>query len=181
MMNTLTGSAGVLSLRGIIAILFGMIALFWPGITLFAFVISFAIFAIINGIVLFISSIKNRKNQDLWGLTLIFGFISFVVGVYLVSRPAVAAVIMSFLIAGYALAIGIFDIAAGISMHNELPGRWAIVIVGVLSLIFAGYIFFNPIVGIMAVLWVLGIYFIIKGMFLLGLGISAAGVKTKRA
>lgn len=180
MVKTLTNSAGVLSLRGLFAILFGALALFWPNVTLHAIVIAFALFAVVNGIVMFAGSIKNRGNQDLWGLTLVFGLVSFIVGAYLISRPDTTAMVMAFLVGAYALAIGIFDVAVGITMRRDLPGGWVVVLIGVLSLIFAGYMFINPAAGIMAVLWILGIYFLIKGIFLLGLGISAIGTKPKK-
>ena len=157
-------STASLVARGILALLFGVMVLIWPGITLHVIVILFALYTLIGGTVAAVGAVVDRHENSAWPLSVIFGSISALIGLYLLGRPSVTALVMVFLVALYAMVAGITDLVAGITLRKQIKGEWVLIVVGILSILVSLYLFANPGSGIVAILWFVAIYSLLSGI-----------------
>ncbi len=154
----------MLAVRGVLAIIFGLVALFLPGIALLAFIIVFAVYAIVDGIVAVVVAIRERESLHRWGWVLVEGILSIVAGILAFSYPRETALVLLFIVAAWAVLTGIMEIVAAFSLREYLSQEWALVLAGVLSIVFGIILFAHPGAGILAILWLVGIYSIIFGV-----------------
>lgn len=154
----------LLALRGVFAIIFGLIALFAPRIALFAFIIVFAVYAIIDGIAAVVIAIQERGSLSRWGWVLFEGIISILAGIVAFVYPGLTALVLLFIVAIYAILTGILEIVAAFVIRGFAAREWALGIAGVLSIIFGIILFIRPGAGLLAILWLVGIYAIIFGI-----------------
>jgi len=154
----------LLALRGVLAIIIGLIALFYPGIALRAFIIVFGVYAIIDGIAAVFISIQERGILSRWGWVLFEGIISILAGIVAFVYPGITALALLFVVAIYAILTGIMEIVAAFVIRGFAAQEWALGIAGVLSIIFGVILFIHPGAGLLAILWLVGIYAIIFGI-----------------
>jgi uncharacterized membrane protein HdeD (DUF308 family) len=154
----------LLALRGVFAIIFGLIALFFPGIALRAFIIVFGVYAIIDGIAAVVIAIQERGSLSRWGWVLFEGIISILAGIVAFVYPGITALALLFVVAIYAILTGILEIVAAFVIRGFAAREWALGIAGVLSIIFGIILFIRPGAGLLTILWLVGIYAIIFGI-----------------
>lgn len=154
----------LLALRGVFAIIFGLIALFAPRIALFAFIIVFGVYAIIDGIAAVVIAIQERGSLSRWGWVLFEGIISILAGVVAFVYPGLTALALLFIVAIYAILTGILEIVAAFVIRGFAAREWALGIAGVLSIIFGIILFIRPGAGLLTILWLVGIYAIVFGI-----------------
>lgn len=155
-------------LRGIIAIIFGIIALAWPGLTVLVIVIIFGIYAIIDGIVAVIRGISGRGSDSSWGWWIALGVLSVIVGIVAIVWPDITAVVLLYIIAFYAIFFGIIG-AAGSFQLKGIPGTgWGWLLVASIIAIAFGVtlLIASPEAGIVAITWLIAWYAIIFGVLL---------------
>ena len=111
-----------LLVRGIVAVLFGLAALVWPGLVLFLFVILFGAYVLIDGIVGVGAAFRERKVSSRWWLLLIEGLVGIAIGVITFVWPAITALILLYLIAIWAIVTGLFEIGAAFSSQGRSTG-----------------------------------------------------------
>jgi uncharacterized membrane protein HdeD (DUF308 family) len=155
------------ALRGVIAIIFGLAALFWPGITLATLVFLFASFVLGSGILLVITALRDRLNNVHGWLLLIEGVISIILGVFVFALPAIAALVLLYFIAAWAIMTGIFEIVAAIGLRKEIENEWLLFLVGIGSVVFGVLLVIWPGASALAILWTIGVYAIFFGILLL--------------
>src|SRR5213078_4883098 len=122
-----TGNWWALALRGLVAILFGIVAIAMPGPTLAAIVIVDGIFAIV-------AAVKGVRRGERWGAMLFQGIVGIVAGAIAVFLPGIGALALTYLIAAWALVTGAFEIAAAIRLRKIIEGEWLLIIAGILSI-----------------------------------------------
>lgn len=159
------------ALRGVAAILLGLIALLWPAITLSILMLLLAAFAFVGGILLVISAIRDGLNHSHAWTLLIEGIIGIAVGILAFSWPGMTALFLLYLIAAWAIFTGIFEIVASLQIRREIANEWLLAIAGVASVIFGFLLIVWPVAGAVALLWVIAIYAIIFGFLLLSLAV----------
>jgi uncharacterized membrane protein HdeD (DUF308 family) len=147
----------------VLAIIFGLIVLFLPGIALLAFIWVFAVYAIVDGIVAVVVAIRERESLNRWGWVLVEGVLSIVAGILAFAYPRETALVLLFIIAAWAVLTGIMEIVAAFSMREHVSHEWALALAGILSIVFGIILFAHPGAGILAILWLVGIYSIIFG------------------
>ncbi|WP_016931635.1 HdeD family acid-resistance protein [Rhodococcus sp. R1101] len=168
----------VVLLRGILAVLFGVVALVWPGITVWALVVVFAAYAIIDGIVLVVQSIRDKPEG--WGWWLAMGVVSVLAGLVALFWPGITALALLYIIAFYAILFGITGIVGGIRFR-KVPGSgwvWS-VLAGVLAVLFGIVLLIFPGEGILSLIVLLGIYAILFGVLLIILAFQVRSVAKK--
>lgn len=176
---TVTPSRSSLFLRAAVDIIFGLLILAFPGLTLAIVAIAFAINLLIIGLfMVFEPAFDSQNNHGI--LTVIMGILATLVGVYLLSHPLASATVVSWLIAAWAIIFGLVDLVAGFSASKYgVSGGWLFVVTGILSLIFGTYVAFNPLEGTLALIWVLGAYAVIVGIVLGCMAIFMKGAPKK--
>ena len=130
--------------RSIANVIFGSLILLFPGITLAVLAVAFAINILIVGLFMLFEPAFDSTNKHAL-LTVISGLLAIGAGVYVLSRPLAGVVILSIIIAAWALLYGLMDLFIGFKLsENKLQGSWIYILIGILSLMFAVYLAFNP-------------------------------------
>ena len=172
-MDVLTGTQmyrrywWMLLIRGIVAVLFGLAAIVWPGLTALVLVYLFGAFAFVDGIVAVVVSLQERAIVPRWWVLLIEGIVGILIGILTFFSPAVTALALLYLIAVWAIITGILEIAAAFSMRRALVLEWTLAIAGILSILLGILLAIQPASGILAVVWIIGIYAIVFGVLLI--------------
>jgi uncharacterized membrane protein HdeD (DUF308 family) len=172
MLHTLTANWWALAIRGLVAVLFGLLTLFLPGITLVTLVLLFGAYALVDGVFNVIAFFRVASHQ--WAL-LIEGVVGIVAGVITFAMPAITAIALLYLIAFWAILTGIFEIVAGIRLRKAIANEWLLLMMGVLSLLFGFLILFAPGAGALAIMLWIGAYALVFGVFLLALAFHLRG------
>ncbi len=157
----------LLLIWGILVVLFGLGALFWPHITLLTLIFLFGVFALVNGVLGLIIAVQERRIFPYWWAALAAAVISILFGIAVLVWPRATALIILYLIASWAIVTGIFQLAealGGASRHSPL----FLGIAGVVSIILGILLFsVSPIVALLSLVWVIGIYALIYGAMLI--------------
>jgi len=179
MLESLSRYWWLVALRGFVALIFGVLALIWPDITLGALVILFGAYVLVDGISALISSISERQVNDRWWVLLLEGLAGIVAGILTFVWPGVTAVLLLYFIAAWALVTGVLEVVAAIRLRKEIEGEWVLGLGGVASVIFGLLLFLNPGPGAVAVVWLIGAYAIVFGGLLLYLGFKLRGLENE--
>jgi uncharacterized membrane protein HdeD (DUF308 family) len=172
MLHTLTANWWALALRGLVAVLFGLLTFFVPGITLVTLVLLFGAYALVDGVFNVIAFFRVASHQ--WAL-LIEGVVGIVAGAITFAWPAITALALLYVIAFWAILTGIFEIVAGIRLRKAIANEWLLLLMGVLSLLFGFLILFAPGTGALAIILWIGAYALVFGIFLLALAFRLRG------
>jgi uncharacterized membrane protein HdeD (DUF308 family) len=149
--------------RGLAAIAFGVIALVWPKISLAALVLVFGIFALVSGITAIVAALRNRDEQG-WGTLLFEGILGVAAGAVALIWPGITALAFLFLLAAWAILTGILELVAPLSFPMSFGRGLLFVLGGIVSIIFGVLIAAQPAAGLLAVVWLIGIYAILMGI-----------------
>lgn len=170
-MDKLTGMAKrpfwELLIRGILALIFGVAALVWPGVTAEILVIFFAIFMLLDGIMAVAGSVIMRF--DGWWLILIGGLAGILVGILTFVWPAITLIILVYFIAIRSFIVGLFEIIGASQIREKHEGKWLLIMAGIISIIFSLIIALRPDIGILAIVAIIALYAIFFGILLISL------------
>ena len=156
----------MVAVRGVFAILFGVVALAWPGITLTALVALFGAFALVDGVVALAAAISNASSPvPRWVLAL-DGVAGIAAGVVTFFYPEITSLALLYIIAIWSLATGSLLIGAAVAGPRFEPA-WLMVLDGVISVVFGIVLIAYPGSGILAIVWTLGIFGIFSGVSML--------------
>jgi len=172
MLHTLAQNWWALALRGLVAVLFGLLTFILPGITLVTLVLLFGVYALVDGVFNVIAFFRVASHH--WAL-LIEGIIGIIAGVLTFAWPAITAIVLLYVIAFWAIFTGVFEIVAGIRLRKAIANEWLLLVIGVLSLMFGVLILFAPGAGALAIVLWIGAYALVFGVFLLALAFRLRG------
>lgn len=162
----------MLILRGTVALLFGTLASFWPGLTLLLLITFFGAYAIASGVVAIVAAIRYRATHTGWWVLLLLGICSIGAGVIAARVPGITALVLVAVIGANALITGVFDLIAATRLHRGLRYAWTLVLTGVLSVLFGVFVLLFPGAGALALVWLIGVYALLTGALLVVLGIT---------
>ena len=169
-MDILSRNWGWLVLRGIVAIVFGVLTFFQPQITLAALVLMFGAYSLADGAFAIVWAIANRHEESAWVPLAIGGLLGIAAGIVTFLFPAMTTVALLMIVAAWAIAIGVTTIVAAIQLRKEITGEWRLVLSGLLSVALGVILIAAPGVGALAmVLWIGG-YAIASGILQVALG-----------
>ncbi|MGA3403651.1 MAG: HdeD family acid-resistance protein, partial [Acetobacteraceae bacterium] len=157
------------ALRGLAAVVFGLIALFVPGAVLLTLALLFAAYLVVDGVLGMIAAALAASHHDRWGLLLFESLVNIAVGAIAAVFPAAAVLGFVLLVAAWALVTGALMIAAAFRLHVS-HGRWWLAFAGVVSVLWGVLLLIAPLMGAVVLTWWLGAYAIIFGIMLLVLG-----------
>lgn len=152
----------LLLLRGIAAILFGILAFAWPGITLLSLVILYGFYALLDGLFAILAAIKGGNIESRWWLILI-GILGVAAGLLTFFWTGITALVLTMFIGAWALIHGIFEIVGAIKIRKEIDNEWWLILSGALSVLFGLAILIMPGAGALALIWLIGAYAIVFG------------------
>src|SRR5919204_2621765 len=157
-------------LRGIAAIVFGIIAFTHPVMAAATLVLFFGAWVLVDGIFRIIAAIGHRASDPDWGWQLVIGILGIIVGLLTFHAPQVTALALVIYIAAWALMIGASEIAIAVKMRREIKGEWLLILMGLISIIFAVMLLWNPVAGAAAVIWLIAWYAVVLGVLAIFFG-----------
>jgi uncharacterized membrane protein HdeD (DUF308 family) len=179
MMIILARNWWALALRGVAAVLFGVLAFAWPGITLGALVILYGAYAMVDGVFAVVAALSGRTQGMPWWAMLLEGLAGIAIGIMTFAWPAITALVLLYLIAAWALVTGVFEIVAAVRLRKEVRGEWLLALSGVLSIIFGVALVANPGAGALAIVWLIGAYSLVFGALLITLAFRLRALARK--
>ena len=171
MAATLTRNWGWIALRGVLAIVFGVLTFMYPGITLLSLVYLFGAYALADGVFLVISAITNRKGEPRWVALLTAGLLGIAAGILTIFWPGITAVVLLSMVAAWAIVMGIAEVVTGIRLRKEITGEWILILAGVLGVAFGVFMILRPTAGALAMLLWIGAYALASGVLLIALSL----------
>ena len=163
MIEALASRWWIFLVRGIAAILFGVVAIAWPGISLVALTMLFGAFAFVDGVMAFGFAFTGAGGSRWWALV-IEGLVGLGVAFFVLSQPGLSAVSLVYAVAVWAVFTGVIEIIAGVQFRDFLPNDWTYVLAGALSIVFGVLVMRNPIAGGLAIMWIIAFYSILFGL-----------------
>jgi uncharacterized membrane protein HdeD (DUF308 family) len=169
------------TLRGVLGIIFGLIALIFPGATILSLVIFFSAYTLVDGVFGVISAIRAiRRKEDRWGLLIFEGLLNIAVGIAAFLWPGLTVVAFVWLIAAWAIVSGGLMTAAGFRLNMD-HGRWWMVLGGLLSLAYGVLLTITPLIGAIVLTWWLGAYALVFGVALVVFSFKLRSRQQQRA
>jgi len=164
-----------LVLRGLFAVLFGIGTFAWPGFTLGVLIVLYGAYALADGTSAIAAAVVGRPRGMPWWALLAEGLIGVAVGIITFAWPGITAMALLYLIAGWAVATGLFEVVAALRLREEIRGEWLMALRGILSVLFGLALAIRPGAGAPALVWLIGAYAIASGVLLIVLGIWLRG------
>ena len=162
-----TGHWWALGLRGVLAILFGLAALLRPGLALEALILLFGAYALVDGAFSIVGVFGGTRGGTPRWLLLLEGIVSIAAGLIAFIFPGLTAIALLYLIAAWAVITGVMEVATAIRLRQEITGEWALIVGGILSVLFGVILAVLPAVGILSLIWLVGAYALAFGVLLL--------------
>ena len=162
-------------LRGVIAILFGILIFAQPAISLVSLVFVFGAYTLMDGAACVATAIGGRKEHEGWWVLLLAGLAGIGVGLLTFFNPGLTALALLFYIAIWSIATGLLQVVAAVRLRKEIEGEFWMGLGGLATIAFGLLLVARPGAGALAVLWLIGAYAIAFGVILIALGARARG------
>jgi uncharacterized membrane protein HdeD (DUF308 family) len=166
MISTLVRNWWAFVIRGVLAILFGLIALFEPGVTMLSLVLVFAAYALVDGVFAIISAVRAAKAGERWMWFALEGVVDIIAAAVAVAMPGLTVVVFITLLAIWAIITGGFMLAASFRLDAD-HGRWWLALGAIASLAYGVLLLIAPVIGAVVLTWWIGAYAIVFGISLL--------------
>ena len=160
-----------MGLRGLVSVIIGIIAFLWPGITVEVIVMVFGIYALIDGIFTLTAALTHREWPR-WWVFLIEGAIGLLAGCVAFFLPQITALVLFIIVGAWTFITGLLEIAAALNLPADMPGRWILLIGGIVSVLFGIVFLIHPAVLLYLVSWLIGAYALLFGAVLIYLAYS---------
>jgi len=177
MFNLMTQNWWAIALRGLVAVLFGIAAFVWPGITLWALVAIFGAYALVDGIFAVIEAFRRDVVGERWWALLFEGFVGIAIGILTFTWPRLTAMGLLYLIAFWAIVTGVFEVITAIRLRHEIRGEWMMALIGVLSVAFGFLLVAFPLTGALSVVLIIGAYAVAIGALMIALGFKLRSLR----
>ncbi|WP_137152094.1 HdeD family acid-resistance protein [Devosia sp. FKR38] len=164
-----------LALRGLLGIVFGMVALVWPASTMLSLVVVFAAYALVGGVLTIIASVRAMASHDRWSLLLLEGIVSILAAVAALAWPGLTVISFVGLMAFWSIITGALMLGSAFRL-DAAAGRWWMVLGAVSSVFFGIVLIWAPLTGAVVLTWWLGAYAIVFGIALIVLGFQLRSV-----
>jgi uncharacterized membrane protein HdeD (DUF308 family) len=170
-MHSVASRWWTLVVRGIAAIVFGVLTFTIPRISLMALVMLWAIYTLVDGVFALAMAARRGRAGQTWGTLLFEGLVGVAAGVVTFAWPGITALALLIVIAARAIMTGIAEIAAAIALRKHIHGEWMLAAGGLLSIAFGVLLLAFPAAGALAVITLIGAYAILFGALMIGLGL----------
>jgi uncharacterized membrane protein HdeD (DUF308 family) len=167
----------ILLLRGVAAVIFGVLALVSPGATLLALVWVFGIYAIVDGALALWFAVQAAQEHRRWWPFLLEGVVGIAAGVIAFVSPGITALALVYVVAAWAIVTGILEVVAAIELRKVIDQEWLLGLSGVLSIVFGVLVAVQPRAGAVSLVWIIGIYALLFGAAMIALAFRVRGFR----
>ena len=176
MLPTVSGNWWALAVRGVAAILFGLVALIWPGLTLAVLIIVYGAYAIVDGAFAIVAGFRAGGTRR-W-LLLTESVLSILAGLIALFWPGITALVLLYVISLWAIFGGLLRIAGAVLLRREIDNEWTMALSGVLWVLLGVVLVALPGVGLLSLAWLIGVFALGAGITLLALAFRVRGQGT---
>ena len=157
------------ALRGLLAVLFGLVSLIWPSKTIGALVLLFGAFALVDGVIVTIEALR-KQGGGLWWLLLLQGVIGVGFGIWALSSRGLTLPLLSYLVVPWAIITGVLEIVTALGSHGRLR---MLAYGGAVSIGFAIVLVVFPSTSLVTVIWLIGAFALVIGILLMVIALQA--------
>ena len=162
--RTLSQNWWLVLLQGVLSVVLGVLALAMPGATLGALILLWGLFALLNGAIEIFHAIGAAGSHRSWGWQLAGGLVGILAGLAILRWPGLSALFVLYLVAIWAIMMGIVRVVGAIADHEALPHAWLVALAGVVSVLFGIAMFAWPAAGLLTLVYLVGFYAIVYGL-----------------
>lgn len=166
-------------LRGLAALIFGILTFVVPGISLIVLISFFGAYALIDGIIAIYVAIRGRGNIRNWVWLLVEGVAGVLIGILTFRWPGVTALVLLAFIAAWAIITGVGEIFEAIELRHVINDEWLLILSGALSVLFGLVLIIFPSLGALGLIYLIGFYAIVFGLLLLVFAWRLRGMQAK--
>jgi uncharacterized membrane protein HdeD (DUF308 family) len=171
-MNVAMGrNSWILSVRGVVAIFFGLYALFMPGRALATLILVFGLCIVLEGVLSIVAAVRVHSHHERSLPIAVEGIVCVLVGLVALLFPDAAALTWLYLVSGFAVVSGILHMAGAIQLRKQFPGEWVLILNGALTTVFGILMILLPLAGLLALIWLIGAYSLFFGALLLAVAL----------
>ena len=176
MLSSLTRNWWMAALRGTLAVIFGVAAFAWPGMTFEVLVLLFGAYAFVDGILVLSFGLVAAGDGEQWWPLVLSGILGISLGVLTFAKPETMALALVFVAGFWAIVTGLLEVVAAIRLRDVISGEWLLGLSGVLSIVFGVLVVAQPNSGALALVYLFGFYAILAGISQIGLGFRLRGL-----
>jgi uncharacterized membrane protein HdeD (DUF308 family) len=180
MLESLSRNWWAVVLRGAAAVLFGLLALIWPNITVFVLVALFGAYALVDGVLALVAAAMG-ENRGRRGWLIFEGVAGVLAGIVAFVWPGVTTLALLYVIAAWALVTGVLEVMAAIRLRREIQGEWLLILSGVCSVVFGILLAVWPATGALALVILIGCFAIVFGVVLVAFGMRLRRLRQERS
>ncbi len=167
MLDGLARNWGLILLRGIAAILFGVLTFAWPGLTLLTLVLMYGAFALVDGVFAIAAAVRGGEPAPRWWLAVV-GLLGVGIGVLTLVMPGITGFALLMFIAAWSIVAGTLQIAGAWRLRQEIEGEWWLIASGAVSVLFGLLIVAMPGAGALGLALAIGAFAIVYGVLMSG-------------
>ncbi|MBV8497876.1 MAG: DUF308 domain-containing protein [Candidatus Eremiobacteraeota bacterium] len=160
-----------LLIRGIAAVVFGILAFLWPGATIVAIGVLFGAYALVDGVFAIVAAVRAAETQQRWWPFVIEGIIGILIAAITVYDIRITLLALYFTIAAWAFLTGIFELVAAVELRKVVANEVWLIIGGLASILFGILMIWFPLAGVLAIIWLIAAYAIVFGIIMIALSL----------
>jgi uncharacterized membrane protein HdeD (DUF308 family) len=169
MVNVLARNWWALLIRGIAAVIFGILAFAWPGPTLVVIGILFGAYAFVDGVFAIVAAIRAAQAHERWWPFVLEGIVGLAIAAITVYDVGITLLALYLTIAAWAFITGILEIAAAIQLRKTIANEWLLILAGICSLLFGVLMIWHPVAAALAIIWIIAAYACVFGVLMIAL------------
>ncbi len=171
MVHVLARNWWALLIRGIAAVIFGILAFLWPGITLVVIGVLFGAYAFVDGVFAIVAAVRAAQSHERWWPFVLEGIVGFVIAAITFYDVGITLFALYITIAAWALITGILEIVAAIQLRKAIANEWLLILAGICSILFSILMIWHPGVAALAIIWIIAAYAIVFGIMMIALSL----------
>ena len=176
MLSAITRNWWLAALRGALAVVFGIVAFVWPGLTFEVLVLLIGANAFVERIIVISFGFMAAGSGGRWWPLVLGGLVGVAAGMLTFFYPGATALALVLVIGAWAIVTGVLEIAAAIRLRNLISNEWLMGLSGLVSIVFGALVLVQPVSGALALVYLFGFYAIIAGLAQLGLALRLRGL-----
>jgi uncharacterized membrane protein HdeD (DUF308 family) len=162
-------------IRGIVAILFGLLTFRWPGDALVVIGLLFGAYALVDGVLAILATIRAVETHQRWWPLMVEGIVGLLIAAITFYDVGITLLALYFTIAAWAFITGVLEIVAAIQLRSHVTNEFWLIAGGITSILFGVLMVWFPLAGALALVWLISAYAIVFGILMIALSLRLRG------